>query len=582
MALVVATCVGLAHCGDDGSDANPVGPTSPRQGSPDLTVALPSVIDRVEAPASQFTLTAIVRNEGDEASPSTTLRYYRSADAAIATSDTAEGTAPVAGIDSRGSVSHSVDLTAASSPGTYYYGACVDAVAGESDTANNCSASVQVTVSEVEPPPQSNPDLVVESPSVNDSSPAAGASFTLSATVRNAGDGASAGTTLRYYRSTDAAIATSDTAAGTDSVAGLAASGSSSQSVDLTAPSTSGTWYYGACVDAVAGESDTANNCSASVQVTVPEPPPPTNADLTVQSPSVTDSSLDTGDSFTLSAAVENAGDGASAATTLRYYRSTDAAITSSDAEVGTGAVEGLSAGASSGESIGLEAPSSGGTYYYGACVDAVTGESDTTNNCSGSVQVTVSAPAAPPPPPPPPPPTNPDLVVVSPSVTDSSLDTGDSFTLSATVENAGDGASAATTLRYYRSTDAAITSSDAEVGTGAVEGLSAGASRGESIGLEAPSSGGTYYYGACVDAVTGESDTTNNCSGSVQVTVSGPPPPPPPPPPPAPAASAPAASAASAAADQPGLGGGEASGDRQRPGNRRLVHPGGDGEQCR
>ena len=154
MALVVATCVGLAHCGDDGSDANPIGPTSPRQGSPDLTVALPSVIDRVEAPASQFTLTAIVRNDGDEASPSTTLRYYRSADATISTSDTAEGTAPVAGIDSRGSVSHPVALTAPSSPGTYYYGACVDAVAGESDTTNNCSASVQVTVSEVEPPPR--------------------------------------------------------------------------------------------------------------------------------------------------------------------------------------------------------------------------------------------------------------------------------------------------------------------------------------------------------------------------------------------------------------------------------------------
>ena len=238
-------------------------------------MALPSVIDRVEAPESQFTLTAIVRNDGDEASPSTTLRYYRSADATIATSDTAEGTAPVAGIDSRGSVSHSVDLTAASSPGTYYYGACVDAVAGESDTANNCSASVRVTVSEVEPPPRSNPDLVVESPSVDDSSPAAGASFTLSATVRNAGDGASAGTTLRYYRSTDATITTSDTAAGTDSVGGLAASGSSSHSADLTAPSTSGTWYYGACVDAVAGESDTANNCSASVQVTVSEVEPP-------------------------------------------------------------------------------------------------------------------------------------------------------------------------------------------------------------------------------------------------------------------------------------------------------------------
>ena len=33
------------------------------------------------------------------------------------------------------------------------------------------------------------------------------------------------------------------------------------------------------------------------------------------------------------------------------------------------------------------------GAYYYGACVDAVTDESDTTNNCSASVQVDVSEP---------------------------------------------------------------------------------------------------------------------------------------------------------------------------------------------
>ena len=133
----------------------------------------------------------------------------------------------------------------------------------ESDTTNNCSSSVQVTV------PQPPPDLVVGSPSVDDSSPTAGATFTLSATVQNDGDGASPATTLRYYRSTDAIISTSDTAEDTDAVDGLAASGTSSESVDLTAPSTPGSYYYGACVDAVTGESDTANNCSTSVQVDV-------------------------------------------------------------------------------------------------------------------------------------------------------------------------------------------------------------------------------------------------------------------------------------------------------------------------
>ena len=121
----------------------------------------------------------------------------------------------------------------------------------------------------VEIPSSGAPDLVVQIPSVSDSSPNAGESFTLSATARNQGNGLSASTTLRYYRSTDATISTSDTAVGTDAVGGLAASGTSAESISLTAPSTAGTYYYGACVDPVSGESNSQNNCSTAVRVTV-------------------------------------------------------------------------------------------------------------------------------------------------------------------------------------------------------------------------------------------------------------------------------------------------------------------------
>ncbi len=58
-------------------------------------------------------------------------------------------------------------------------------------------------------------------------------------------------------------------------MAGLAASESISESVDLTPPKTPGTYYYGACVDAVVDESDTTNNCSASLQADVEAPSPP-------------------------------------------------------------------------------------------------------------------------------------------------------------------------------------------------------------------------------------------------------------------------------------------------------------------
>ena len=119
-----------------------------------------------------------------------------------------------------------------------------------------------------------------------------------------------------------------------------------------------------------------------------------------------------------------------------------------------------------------------------------------------------------------PPPSNNPDLIVESPSVDDNTLTTGQSFTLSATVRNQGNASAASTTLRYYRSSNATVTTDDTEVGTDAVNTLSAGSNSPESIILNAPSDAGTFYYGACVDGVSGESDTGNNCSGGVTVTV--------------------------------------------------------------
>ena len=244
------------------------------------------------------------------------------------------------------------------------------------------------------PPPPNRPDLVVRSPSVSNSNPNARQTFTLRATVRNQGNVRSAATTLRYYRSSDGTISTADAVVGTDAVGGLSASGTSNESIVLTAPSSAGTYYYGACVNSVSGESNTNNNCSSAVRVTVQGTAPSTRPDLVVWSPSVSNSNPNAGQTFTLRATVRNRGQGRSAATTLRYYRSTDGTISTADAVVGTDAVGGLSASGTSNESIVLTAPSSAGTYYYGACVNSVSGESNTNNNCSSAVRVTVQGTA--------------------------------------------------------------------------------------------------------------------------------------------------------------------------------------------
>ncbi len=229
---------------------------------------------------------------------------------------------------------------------------------------------------------KSAPDLEVGTPSVYPASPFAGSQFTLSVTVTNAGDGASEATRLRGYRSTDSTITTSDTEEGSQTVSALAAAGSSSFDHGLTAPSEAGTYYYGVCVDSVTDESDTTNNCSSSVAVTVSEPAP----DLVVTGIDATDNIV-TGGSFRVGVTVTNMGDAQSAATTLRWKKEVDGTTT----EIGTSALSALTRLQGGFKTIRLTAPSTPGTSSYWACVDSVADESDATNNCSGRVTVTVT-----------------------------------------------------------------------------------------------------------------------------------------------------------------------------------------------
>ena len=527
IALVAMACVGLVNCGGGGGGSGPTGsgsgdqimiqPRPPASVGPDLAVGLPSVSNSAPTVGTQFTLSAIVRNDGDTPSAATTLRYYQSTDATITTSDTAVGTGAVAELAASATSSGSVDLTAPSTAGAYYYGACVDAVTDESDTTNNCSASVQVDVSEPQqgqggPQTPQGPDLAAVAfflaSGVHDGAP--GRSLTFQARIRNVGNVVSPATTLRFYSSRNRTISTDDTLLGTVAVETIIPSRRiDSKTLTLTAPSTPGTYYYGACVDAVTDESDTTNNCSDARPITVDGPPP----DLVVTGPNVGEIQAD--GTFWFIATVGNQGAGGAAATTVRYKRSTDGTITTSDTTVGTDEAPTLIPSAGYGATIQLTAPSTPGTYYYGVCVDPVPSESDTSNNCSASVRVEVGGPP-------------PDLVVLAPSVSaiNETPPLDGTFSLVVTVRNQGGGTAAATTVRYYRSTDGTITTSDTQLHTGPVNRLSPSGTSEATILLTAEDAPGTYYYGACVDEVPRESDTTNNCSASVQVTVSGTPPP--------------------------------------------------------
>ena len=529
-ALAAMACLALASCG-----------SGPGSGHPDLTVVLPDVSDNRPAAKKGFTFSATVHNVGRGNAAASTLRVSRAKDAAVTHSDK-EATAAVTELPALESVVVKVPLTAPAESGTYFYRACVDAQDGESDTANNCSQSVRVTVPDALA--ASIPDLVLEPPEVSNAGPASGDEFMLSVLVRNAGSATAMKTEVRFHRSADEAIAPSDPVVDTETIAVLAASASHVASVKLTAPSP-GTYYYGACVDAQNEESDTANHCSAAVPVTVPPPPPPQivtrrapGPDLVMEAikpvqqalepPGASRLSLAAGSRPVLANAgpepvlansrwrlvvayVRNAGDVRSPASTVRIYQSTDSTITTSDTQRRIAHVIALAPMQREWVGGDIRTPLTPGTYYYGLCVDAVAGETDTTNNCLMTHRITVS-------------PRPPDLTIAihpqglyptSPAI-------GGVFSLTAILKNTGHTGQAEgwVSLRYYRSDDAEFTSSDPQVGLERVE-LRGGPFVTTTVGyLETPSTTGTYYYRVCADAVAGESNTSNNCSSPVKVEV--------------------------------------------------------------
>ena len=326
------------------------------------------------------------------------------------------------------------------------------------------------------PPPSGVPDLVWNDVRVSDPSLSTSQSFTLSVSVQNIGTGEAPATTLRYYRSTNPAISTSDTQVGTDAVDALSISDTRSESISLTAPSIAGTYYYGACVDSVAGESDTRNNCTPGVRVTV-------------------SGGGSGGNTFGTGSALPGVPTSGIFIPAITSGASVSAGGGSTTITFNNGGYVQLQSGAR------YSCRATGGCQVRNGVVTRGTIES------GGGTTPPQTA-------------TAPDLVVTF-AVSDRTPSVGDTVELRATVRNRGDGRSAATTLRYYRSSSPTISTSDFEWGTDAVSSLAASDTSRE-LGLLGVQTTSDYYWGACVDTVSGESDTANNCSSAVRVTVSG------------------------------------------------------------
>ena len=182
---------------DPGGVTNPIsipGIDSPTENS-NLVVLTPIASAASPLRPNQiFRLSATVRNLGRGPSPRTRLRWYRRR---VGERWSLKLTADIFSIQPSRRRTHTISGEAAPrEPGEYQYAACVNVVRYESNTTDNCSRALSVTVRDV----AGMPDLVVRNARVSDSTPVVGQQFRLYADVHNIGTAASETTRLRYWR----------------------------------------------------------------------------------------------------------------------------------------------------------------------------------------------------------------------------------------------------------------------------------------------------------------------------------------------------------------------------------------------
>lgn len=116
----------------------------------DISVDLPQTTTDSVRPNEAFTLSAAVHNLGNAPAPSTSIRFYRSADERIdRTEDTSIALDTVPSLNASRTITISKQITAPSGQGVHYFGACAEAVRDERNTANNCSSGIPVNVASV-------------------------------------------------------------------------------------------------------------------------------------------------------------------------------------------------------------------------------------------------------------------------------------------------------------------------------------------------------------------------------------------------------------------------------------------------
>ena len=340
--------------------------------------------------------------------------------------------------------------------------------------------------------------------------------MTVTVTVANPSAVAAPASTVNLYLSTDGVITIADTLIGSLATPALAAGTTSAPlTATVTVPTNiaAAAYFIGAIVDPndQLDEGNEANNARAGNVVNVSS----AAVDLTVSAVTAPTSGFN-GEPIAVSATVSNLGSASSAASTLNFYLSTDATITTTDLLFGQSSIGALAGGASQtvSGSVPLPVNLTPGTYWVGAIADATNAVAETneTNNARAAANTTATS-------------TKPVDLTVTAATNGSTAKDGASVSMSATVKNVGTVTAPPAVLYWVISTDTTIDTGDTLVTSTTVPSLAPGKSLKVSASAPIPATvdPGSYYIGTIVDPANNiaETNESNNARTGGAITVS-------------------------------------------------------------
>jgi len=484
---------------------NVLGPARAILVGADLVVALDVPGTTVVFPAGgSVAVHDVTRNNSPVPAGASTTRFYLSSDQTLDAGDTLIGSRAVPALAPN--TEHAGDTTLtfpAGRTGLFYViaKANADGTVAEADSTNNTSISAPITI---------GADLVValDVPGTTTIVPVAG-SFAVHDVTRNSSPVAAGASTTRFYLSADQILDAGDPMIGSRAVPALGPNTEQGADTTVTLPAgRSGRVYIiaKANADGAVAEADSTNNTAISLPITIG---PDFIVGLDVPG---TTTVFPVAGSVTVRDVTRNNSPVPAAASTTRFYVSSDQTLDAADTLIGSRSVPALAADTENWADTTLTLPANRAGRLYviaKANADGAVPEADSTNNTAFSLAITVG----------------PDLTVaLDVPGTAAIVNPGDSVTLSDTTHNQNAVPAAASITRFYLSTDQALDAGDVVLASRSVPAIGPSTQNTASTTITLPSNlaGGTYYIIAKADAAGTvlESDETNNVAVSFAVNV--------------------------------------------------------------